>query len=233
MNEFKADLEAIPDLANQQRPHGDNASGKLLDICVQRNWPLAMFKFRIACGPARRPYFECECRIASLVRVGGFSTKKAAKQIAAQKMLDVIFSLNTDDDNCKEMTKLSSKVVPTYCECDKTDINTRLGIPLRHRHKFFQNVNSEGKVKIEKIFQETHRSAKERVHLMCRAMQWEYQVTELSEHEVDKIMVFELLDVNFDMVISGLESELYDEVLKYVSNMSGIEYMPSRRDVVK
>lgn len=234
MNEFKVDLQAVPDPVNQQRPQiteGGDAIGQLLDICVLKDWPHATFELRKACGTAHAPFFEYECRIASLVRIGGFSTKKGAKQIAAQEMLSVVLSMDTDN-NCKQIATLTdvppSKHVQTYREYKKSDIKTHLGIPLRHRHKFFQNLDADDKAKIKEIFQENHESAKERVHLMCRAMHWEYNVTTVPDHPLGKVLFFELLGVNFDMALSGLESELYDEVLEYVSSMSGIRYLRSQ-----
>lgn len=233
MNEFKADLQDVPGQVNQQRPQateGGDAIGQLLDICVQKDWPHATFELRKACGTAHAPFFEFECRIASLVRVGGASTKKGAKQIAAQEVLNVVMRMYTDD-NCKQIATLTdvpaSKHVQTYREYKKSDIKTHLGIPLRHRHKFFQNLDAEDKAKISEIFQEIHESAKERVHLLCSAMKWEYKVSQVPEHPLGKVMFFELLGVNFDMAISGLESELYAEVLQYISSMSGIKYLPS------
>lgn len=231
MNEFKADLH---DQVNQQRPQiaeGGDAIGQLLDICVQKDWPHATFELRKACGTAHNPFFEYECRIASLVRVGGSSTKKGAKQFAAQEMLNVILRMYADD-NCKQIATLTdvppSKHVQTYREYKKSDIKTHLGIPLRHRHKFFQNLDEEDKAKIAEIFQEIHESSKERVNLMCRGLKWEYRVTQVPEHPLGKVMFFELLGVNFDMAIAGLEPELYDEILEYVSSMSGIKYLKSQ-----
>lgn len=234
MDEFKADLQDVPGQVNQQRPQiaeGGDAIGQLLDICVQKDWPHASFELRKACGTAHAPFFEYECRIASLVRVGGSSTKKGAKQIAAQEMLNVILRMYADD-NCKQIATLTdvppSKHIQTYREFKKSDIKTHLGIPLRHRHKFFQNLDAEDKAKIAEVLQEIHETPKERVYLLFKALSWEYKVSLVPEHPLGRVMFFELLGINFDMAISGIESILYKEVLEYISSMSGITYLPSQ-----
>lgn len=232
MNEYKDDLH-VSSLVNQQRPQiteGGDAIGQLLDICVLKDWPHATFELRKACGTAHAPFFEYECRISSIVRVGSSSTKKGAKQIAAQEMLKVVLSLYPGDE-CKQIATLTdvppSKHVQTYREYKKSDIKTHLGIPLRHRHKFFQNLDAEDKAKITEIFQDIHESAKERVYLMCRAMKWDYKESPVPDHPLGRVIFFELVGVNFDMAKSGQDYELYDEVLDYVSNMSGIPYLRS------
>lgn len=89
---FKDDLVIVPDI---QRCQVDaDAVGSLLDICIQRNLPMAHFEIIQATGAAHSPDFTIECRVSSIIRRGTFSTKKGAKQIAAQEVLKVIQSVS-------------------------------------------------------------------------------------------------------------------------------------------
>lgn len=63
-----------------------DAVGTLLGICVQRNWPVAKFDVMQACDEPYRPEFTVICQMAHIKRTGTASTKKGAKQIAAQAM---------------------------------------------------------------------------------------------------------------------------------------------------
>lgn len=63
---------------------------KLLDMCVDRNWPLPDFSEVSASGPSHCPEFTIRCTLASMVREAKASTKKLAKGKAATLMLQVI-----------------------------------------------------------------------------------------------------------------------------------------------
>jgi dsRNA-specific ribonuclease len=67
----------------------DNIS-ELLNICVQRNLPKAEFELESASGPSHSPEFKIVCCVATMRRSASHSTKKGAKQLAAQKMLATI-----------------------------------------------------------------------------------------------------------------------------------------------
>lgn len=221
-----SDFKALPRL---ECSDGRDAIGQLLDICVSRDWPLATFTVQQACGAPHSPSFTVECRIASLVRIGNFSTKKGAKQIAAQEMLDVIQRMYANESSMEgqssqiaTMTDVpASKHVQTYRELKKSDVKTYLGIKLCDRHRFFQNLKPEQKAKIREVFDMCD-SAEEKVALMCRSLHWEYRISPVVGHRLGPVKLFELLGTNFDMVISGLEPALYDEIIDYVSIMSGI-----------
>lgn len=66
-----------------------NSVGDLQAICIARNIPLPQYNLVNATGPSHNPDFTFECRVASVIRLAKHSTKKAAKQLAAYKMLQV------------------------------------------------------------------------------------------------------------------------------------------------
>lgn len=230
--DYQNDLLGMSDFKALPRPDcndGRDAIGQLLDICVSRDWPLATFDVQQACGAPHAPNFTVECRIASLVRIGSFSTKKGAKQIAAQEMLDVIQRMHANeeamDGQSSQIAKITdvpaSKHIQTYRELKKSDVKTYLGIKLCDRHRFFKKLHPEQKEKMKEVLQ-MHETAQEKVNLLCRSLQWEYRIVVVPGHRLGAVKMFELLGTNFDMCLAGLEPQLYHEILDYISTMSGI-----------
>lgn len=203
-----------------------DAVSLLLDLCVQRDWPIAQFHVQQAFGSAHAPEFRVECRVASMVRVGTFSTKKGAKQIAAQAMLHVVQSLPQDESDqqiMKVSDDLPEKHVKTYRELRKSDVKILPGTKLCDRHKFFEKMDPAEKAKWHAILYQLNETAREKVYLMCQAVGWKNQVTPVNEHPDGNAKLFELKGCNYDMVMCGSEPELYYEILEYFKEMSGIE----------
>lgn len=206
-----------------------DAVSMLLDICVQRDWPIASFTVQQAFGTAHAPEFRVECRVASMVRVGTFSTKKGAKQIAAQEMLQVVQNLpqeECDQQVAKISDDLPEKHVKTYRELKKSDVKFMPGTKLCDRHKFFERLEDVEKEKWRTIMYDLNETPKEKVHLMCRALGWHGEVTHVSEHPDGNVKLFELQGSNYDMVMAGSEPQLYVDVLDFFQEMSGIRNVP-------
>lgn len=204
-----------------------DAVSMLLDLCVQRDWPIAQFNVQQAFGSAHAPEFRVECRVASMVRVGTFSTKKGAKQIAAQAMLQVVQSLPQDESDQQVMKvsdDLPEKIIKTYRELRKSDVKTIPGTKLCDRHMFFEKMDEADKAKWHSILYELNETPREKVYLMCQALGWRNRVTRVTDHPDGNVMLFELQGCNYDMVMSGPEPQLYDDILDYWKEMSGIRH---------
>lgn len=205
---------------------GADAVGTLLDICVSRDWPIATFTVQQAYGTAHAPEFRVECRVASMVRIGTSSTKKRAKQIAALEMLRVIQSLPMDEHEMQIATlreELPEKHVKTYRELRKSDIKNHTGTKLCDRHKFFERMEPADREKWRQIFYFINETALEKVHMLCRVMSWKAVVTPVKEHPDGRMKLFELHGCNYDVMLAGPVPELYDEVLEYFREMSGVQ----------
>lgn len=72
-----------------------NSILQLLDMCVERNWPLAEFTEIAATGPSHCPEFTVRCTLASLMREAKAPTKKLAKGKVATMMMEVIREVRT------------------------------------------------------------------------------------------------------------------------------------------
>lgn len=227
IDEFKADLKGVPSenpLPRLQTGDGD-AVRTLLDICVQRDWPIAQFTVQQAFGAPHSPEFTVECRLASMVRVGTFSTKKGAKQIAAQEMLNVIQKLPVGENQLQVATLTDEgpeQHVQTYRELKNSDIKAFPGTKLCDRHKFFQKLSNEQKEKMRSVLFDINETPREKLHLLCSTMKWKYTVNPVLNHPEGNIKIFELQGINYDVVKSGTEDELYAELLDYFKCMSGV-----------
>jgi dsRNA-specific ribonuclease len=83
-----------PDVGEMKNSTGQiierDAVSELLNICVQRNLPKAEFELLNASGPSHAPEFTYRCHVATMQKTASHSTKKGAKQLAAQKMLTTV-----------------------------------------------------------------------------------------------------------------------------------------------
>lgn len=226
MDEHKYELEGMAELTLPRVQSGDGDSvGLLLDLCVQREWPIAVFTVQQAFGAPHAPEFTVECRVASITRVGTFSTKKGAKQIAAQEMLNVIQQMSNDYSELQVATLNDyppETHIKTYREMKNSDIKIHPGTLLSDRHKFFQNMENAQKEQLRKILFDLNETPKEKVHLLCMELNWKYNVSQVKDHPSGNMYLFELRGVNYDVVLTGTVPTLYEDILNYLKMMSGV-----------
>lgn len=84
-------LDEIPqaEVVSVATPSAD-AVRLLRDLCVQRDCPLPTFEMVQQAGPPESPQYTFQCSVAQIVRMATAITKKMAKQLAAQEMIDII-----------------------------------------------------------------------------------------------------------------------------------------------
>lgn len=234
MPEFAAELADMPQHVSMPGSTGAADSGvmdggdavcKLLDICVQRAWPIASFTVQQAFGTAHAPAFRVECRLASMVRVGTFSTKKGAKQLAAQEMLRVVQTMPLDEREQHLATlheETPEKHVKTYRELRQSDIKTHTGTKLCDRHMFFQRMEAVDRAKWHDIFHNVNETPMEKVYMLCRSMGWKVKVSPVENHADVRMRLFELDGCAYDVVLAGIEPQLYADALEYFGEMSGL-----------
>lgn len=137
LRQFSGKLSLIPPKPHAPHPTTDgDAVGTLLDICVEREWPLPTYVFviwwfckckcvsyfllshfcdacrfdvRRAYGEPHRPTFTVICQLSSIKRTGTYSTKKGAKQIAARAVLDIIQNFSQNEEKQQIATVVQSE----------------------------------------------------------------------------------------------------------------------------
>lgn len=175
-----------------------------------------------ACGEPHRPQFTIVCKLASIKRTGTFSTKKGAKQLAAQAMLDVVQNMS-QEENQQQIATLdaepSDKVFRTYRELKKSDTKYNT-VKLRQRHNYFRRLPNEDRAEAYNILMKDGAmsdSSKDIVDLTCKALKLKYEIKDVPNHP-KRFKLFILLG-NYDCVITEAESVLYDKVVAYFKAM--------------
>nr|AFX89026.1 R2D2 isoform a [Mayetiola destructor] len=195
IDRFKSKFNVVP---QTPRPSSEtDAVGTLLDICVQRNWPIALFEEMQAYGEPHRPRFTIVCSLSSIQRTGTSTTKKSAKQLAAKAMLDVVQNISQNEELQQVATldaEPTEKILKTYRELKKSD-NKYTAIRLRDRHQYFRQLPAEDRNKAYDILMKDGAmtdSSQEIVDLTCRALNLKYQIKAIPDHP-ERVKAFILL----------------------------------------
>lgn len=181
-----------------------------------------------ACGQPHRPEFTIHCQLAHLQCNGRGSTKKAAKQNAAQEMLSLVEKISQNENENENEDKLQLTTVEdepaentfrTYRELKKSDIKST-SVRIRNRHNYFLRLPDENRKAAFRILKSNSAAigtSKDIVDLVCKALKLKYEIKDVPGH-VGGNKIFVLLD-DFDCVITDKEPKLYDRIIKYFRTM--------------
>lgn len=218
-DKYRDELSAHqPEVPRDACPEIDAVSA-LMDICVDRNLPIAQFRIQQASGAAHAPEFVVECQVASIVRVGVFSSKKGAKQLAAKKVLAVLQDLSVDEESL-QIAKTQSdeppeKVFKRYYELKKEDNRVKSGVKICDRYLYFVNLSDEMKSKMREVLDDANEPDSEKVHFLCQAMNCKYNKTLVQDHPQRNVYCIEIFS-EYDLCFANTEPEVYSEVLDYI-----------------
>lgn len=187
------------------------------------------FEVLQASGQPHAPSFTVVCRLASIQRSGEFSTKKGAKQLAAQAMLNIIQQLPVENDEKKQIAPLDfeppEKVLRTYRELKKNDIKPQV-IDLSNRHDFFLRLPDAERLAAIKILQDddptiVSSSEMEKLDFVCKAMKVPYEVADIPNHPKNhKSFIFK---GDFDSVHIDAADKLSERVIDYLLTMLNLQ----------
>lgn len=175
-----------------------------------------------ACGEPHRPEFTVVCQVSSIKCTGTASTKKGAKQIAAQSMLTIV--QNISQHECEQQVasvdaEPTEKLFRTYRELKKSDIKP-ISIRIRHRHNYFMRLPGEDRQAAYEIIKSdgaTIGTSKDKVDLICKALKVRYEIKDIPDHP-NQHKIF-MLTGEFECILVGEESTLYDRTLEYFRTM--------------
>lgn len=180
------------------------------------------FEVMQACGEPHRPEFTIVCQLAHIKRTGTFSTKKGAKQIAAQAMLAFVQNVSLNE-NQQQIATIDAEPVEktfrTYRELKKSEIKP-ISVRIRDRHNHFLRLPQEDRVAAINILRSNGASIgtnRDKVDLICKALKIRYEIKDMHEQGGNK-KIFLLLD-DYDCVMFGEESRLYDRIIDYFKIM--------------
>ncbi len=216
---YRHDLsEHQPEVPRDACPEIDAVS-VLMDICVHQNLPIAQFRIQQASGQAHAPEFVVECQVASIVRVGVFSSKKGAKQLAAKKVLAVLQDVSKNEELlqiAKNRTEEPpEKLFKRYFELKREENTVKSGVKLGDRYLHFVNLDDEMKDKIKSVLDDVDETEKEKFHLLCNAMDCKYDVNLVANHQKRNVYCVEIF-CDYDLCFANTEPEVYTEVLDYM-----------------
>lgn len=215
---FRNELSAQPEVPRDACPEIDAVS-VLLDICVERNLPIAQFQIQQASGMAHAPEFIVECQVASIVRVGKFSSKRGAKQLAAKQMLEVLQNISAEEQKMQISRSISDeppeKIFKRYYELKNVDINVESGVKLADRYLYFVNLDGDIQQKIKNILYDLDETDQEKVYLICQAMNCKYDDNFVPDHPNGNVHCVEIFS-EYDLCFADTVPEVYGEVLDYI-----------------
>lgn len=178
-----------------------------------------------ACGQPHCPEFTIHCQLAHLECSGRGSTKKAAKQNAAQEMFLRVNNISQDENQleiaavAEPEPELAEQTFRTYRELKKSDIKS-MSVHIRDRHNYFLRLPDERRKAAYRILKSSSAAigtSKDIVDLVCKELKLRYEIKDVPGH-IGKNKIFVLLD-DFDCVITGKEPNLYDRIIKYFKTM--------------
>lgn len=175
-----------------------------------------------ACGEPHRPEFTIACQLGHIKCTGKGTTKKGAKQNAAQSMLSLLQNIPIDEDQTqfkRAEAKPVEQTFRTYRELKKSDVKP-ISIRIRARHNYFRHLPDDDRKAAYRILKSnsaTIGTNKDMVDLICKALKQPYEIKNIAGH-MENNKIFMLLG-DFDCVITGKEPDLYDRILRYFRNM--------------
>lgn len=179
-----------------------------------------------ACGEPHRPEFTVVCQLAHIKRTGTFSTKKGAKQIAAQSMLSFVQNISLNEDQQQIATveaEPAEKMFRTYRELKKCDIKP-ISVRLRERHNHMLRLPEEDRRAAYEILKNDSASIgtnMDKVDLICKALKIRYDIKDIPDHPQNH-KIFVLLN-DYDCVLIGKDPNLYDRILDYFKTMMNFQ----------
>lgn len=221
---FKHKLGAVPSLP-RQTSEGD-AVGNLLDICIQRNWPIARFEVLQAYGEPHKPIFTVICQVASIKRTGTASTKKTAKQIAAREMLAILQHVQQPESQQQVATldlEPPKKIMRTYREWKNSDVK-HTTVRLGERHNHWMRFPKEDRDAVYDILHSNdvaNYTDLELVDFVCKKLDLTYDVKTVAKHPLQH-SVF-TLHGDYDTVLIGKPDKLYERVVDYFKTMMNFQ----------
>lgn len=192
-------------------------------------YDLSFIRFEVmqACGEPHRPEFTVVCQLAHIKRTGTSSTKKGAKQIAAQTMLSFVQNISLNEDQQQIATvdaEPTEKTFRTYRDLKKSDIKP-ISVRMRDRHNYFMRFPEEDRRAACSVLRSDGANVgtnKDIVDLVCKTLKVRYEIKEAPNHKTDKLKIFVLLG-DYDCVIIDQEPILYDRITDYFKVMMNMK----------
>lgn len=205
-----SDLEPVP------RFVVSDAIRHLAELCEERKLPIPEYELIQDIGPPHARQFTMMCRIASLKQKATATTKKAAKQLSASNMLDLLRAIDDDEIDGKEVVSLSQSDVNKVLEQkqEKIILTNRFS----EYDSPFQNYDNDKCVEARNILNNDLLSHEERVKRAFDALELKFEILELPTVDDRVLFLFSTLRLEPEIHISEFTLEdLYCKTNLYLS----------------
>lgn len=178
------------------------------------------FQLQEQFGPQHAPNFTYVCAIASIKRAGSCTSRKMAKQIAAEKILNIV-RLNENIVKNELVRKIDSKEVIRKFKDYKMEIKEHFPIAMKNRHNYLIKLTKEKKADIIKILGLCDNSvgmlpAEDVVGLICSMLDITTSVRNLGFSDYKMIQ----FDIDMmDCVFVGTNEDVWNKVVDFFHNM--------------
>ncbi|XP_073827008.1 r2d2 [Musca autumnalis] len=203
----------------------------LRDYCVQRQHPLPVFEIVQQGGPPDAPEFIALCSVASIRRYGVSDHKKHAKQIAAAKILEVIYDGTPAQEHEMQVASIDNKMedieseryqkFKTYRELTESGIDDPPGVLLCDRHNYFTKFHNKIKQAAKEILNSHSydEDYENQVRDLFHALKITPRIKKVpAEKTVEPIVQIEI-DCEYDVLFANLSGIVYKNVLDYFRDM--------------
>jgi len=224
------DVAGIPELPQKSNPKIDSVS-ELTGMCIKSGWPVPQFSMIEHSGPPHAPVFTMNCSVGRHSADGKCSTKKSAKNEAAQMVLDVIkeASKNIPDIPVIEefIPEPLEDVTAKYLRLTKRTQKKIRGrkMTLINRHRYFQSfddvqIDEATQVLCDLRLDNVALSACEKVQLVLNIFDMTYKLSNFLLNG-KQLKLFEL-EGEYDCVFIGSETAIWDDIERYLKHMLNI-----------
>ncbi|KAH8237563.1 hypothetical protein KR038_009649 [Drosophila bunnanda] len=160
------------------------------------------------------------CTVGAIVRYGKADKKKYARHWAASRVLSVISKKMSDAD--VEMTSTieeSKKCFDTYKNLTETENRNNKAVRLCDRHNYFKRFCPALKeAAFGVIRSDKYKNTKDKAMSLISALKLTPSIGTVESTSVEPLLKVDL-NCEFDCLILGLESEIYEQIIDYFKVM--------------
>lgn len=224
------DAAGLPAMPPKSEPKNDSVS-ELTNLCVTENWPVPQFTPLERSGPPHQPVFTMMCSVGKHSANGQCSTKKGAKNRAAHMVLEAIKEAKANVPDVPVIEEFIPEpledVTAKYLRLTKRTQKKIRGrkMTLSNRHRYFQSfddgqIDEATRVLEDLQLDDDELSAREKVQLVLNIFNMTYKLSDFSMRG-QRLKLFEL-DGDYDVVFVGSETDIWDDIVRYLKHMLNI-----------
>lgn len=222
--------DGVPAMPPKSEPKNDSVS-ELTNLCIMNGWPVPQFPTLNCSGPSHMPLFTVNCSVGQHSADGKCSTKKGARNQAAQNVLEIIKETSKSMPDVPIIEEFIpdplENVTEKYLRLTKRTQKKIKGrkMTLLNRHRYFQSFEDQQIDEATRVLSDINLdndelSACEKVQLVFSIFDMKYKLSNFYLNG-KKLKLFEL-EGDYDCVFIGSETAIWDDIERYLKHMLNI-----------